>query len=213
MHGRGPMESNNVYEVDLYVTGCFMPGGRGILPYKGRPGYVFREFCLKQGIEFIIFCLNQGIDLSNFVLNWVKCLKTGYQKSEFCLKQSRKISEFCLEQGQGMRGCAAPPHPEIYGVSPPPTPRGFLWTGLWKSTNNAQVNGRKSWSTSSCMCVGISNCTSWFYTTDLVRLWLRSSFVWHVAISLSCMHQTIQFYWSSPPTERELWKVQWMSLT
>ena len=35
----------------------------------GQPGYVFRDFCLKQGIEFIIFCLNQGIDLSIFVLN------------------------------------------------------------------------------------------------------------------------------------------------
>ena len=35
----------------------------------GQPGYVFRDFCLKQGIEFIIFCLDQGIDLSIFVLN------------------------------------------------------------------------------------------------------------------------------------------------
>ena len=33
----------------------------------GQPGYVFPDFCLKQG--FIIFCLNQGIDLSIFVLN------------------------------------------------------------------------------------------------------------------------------------------------
>ena len=36
-------------------------GGGGVLPYKGlmgtcgQPGYVFRDFCLKQGIEFIIF--------------------------------------------------------------------------------------------------------------------------------------------------------------
>ena len=36
---------------------------RGLLPYKGlmgmrgQPGYVFRDFCLKQGIEFIIFVL------------------------------------------------------------------------------------------------------------------------------------------------------------
>ena len=50
-----------------------IPGG--VLPYKGlmgtcgQPGYVFRDFCLKQGIEFIIFCLNQAIDLSIFVLN------------------------------------------------------------------------------------------------------------------------------------------------
>ena len=50
------------------------PGG-GVLPYKGlmgtcgHPGYVFRDFCLKQGIEYINFCLNQGIDLSIFVLD------------------------------------------------------------------------------------------------------------------------------------------------
>ena len=35
----------------------------------GQPGYVFRDFGLEQGIEFIIFCLDQGIDLSIFVLN------------------------------------------------------------------------------------------------------------------------------------------------
>ena len=56
------------------------PGGGGVLPYKGlmgtcgQPGYVFRDFCLKQGIEFIIFCLNQGIDLSIFVLNSINVL-------------------------------------------------------------------------------------------------------------------------------------------
>ena len=50
-------------------------GGGGVNPYKGlmgtcgQPGYVFRDFCLKQGIEIVIFCLNQGIDLSIFVLN------------------------------------------------------------------------------------------------------------------------------------------------
>ena len=55
-------------------------GGRGVLPYKGlmrtcgQPGYVFRDFCLKHGIEFIIFCLNQDIDLSVFVLNRVNVL-------------------------------------------------------------------------------------------------------------------------------------------
>ena len=52
----------------------------GVLPYKGlmgtwgQPGCVFRDFCLKQGIEFIIFCLNQGIDLSIFVLNRISFL-------------------------------------------------------------------------------------------------------------------------------------------
>ena len=54
----------------------------------------------------------------------VKCLKQGIKKSEFCLKQGRKISDICLKQGQGMRGRAAPPHPGIYRVPPPPV-RGF----------------------------------------------------------------------------------------
>ena len=40
----------------------------------GQPGYVFRDFCLEQSIEFIIFCLNQGIDLSIFVLNGLNVL-------------------------------------------------------------------------------------------------------------------------------------------
>ena len=34
----------------------------------GQPGYVFRDFCLKQGIDFIIFCLKQGIFLNSFVI-------------------------------------------------------------------------------------------------------------------------------------------------
>ena len=40
---------------------AFQPGG--ILPYKslmgtcGQPGYVLRDFCLKQGIDFIIFVI------------------------------------------------------------------------------------------------------------------------------------------------------------
>ena len=68
----------------------------------GQPGYVFRDFGLKQGIEFIIFCLNQGLDLSIFegclflddkqqnfykrlLINIrVKCLKQGIKKSKFC---------------------------------------------------------------------------------------------------------------------------------
>ena len=57
------------------LAGSRKSRGRGVLPYKGlmgtcgQPGYVFRDFCLKQDNEFIIFCLNQGIDLSIFVLN------------------------------------------------------------------------------------------------------------------------------------------------
>ena len=59
--------------VPALTPGC-MPGW-GVLPYKGlmgtcgQPGYVFRDFCLKQAIKFIIVCLNQGIGLSIFVLN------------------------------------------------------------------------------------------------------------------------------------------------
>ena len=42
-------------------------GGGGVLAYKGlmgtcgQPGYVFRDFCLEQVIDFINFCLKQGI--------------------------------------------------------------------------------------------------------------------------------------------------------
>ena len=46
----------------------------------GQPGYVFRDFCLKQGIDFVIFCLNQGIDFINF------CLKLDCLQSAFSLK-------------------------------------------------------------------------------------------------------------------------------
>ena len=84
----------------------------------GQPGYIFRDFCLKQGIEFIIFCLNQGIDLSIFVLNWVKCLKKGIKNRNSVLKWVGKSAIFVLKQGQGMRGRAAPPHPGIYRVPP-----------------------------------------------------------------------------------------------
>ena len=45
----------------------------------GQPGYVLRDFCLKQGIEFIIFCLNQGIGLSIFVLNRISFLDDEQQ--------------------------------------------------------------------------------------------------------------------------------------
>ena len=46
----------------------------------GQPGYVFRDFFLKQGIDFIVFCLNQGIDFINF------CLNLDYLQSAFSLK-------------------------------------------------------------------------------------------------------------------------------
>ena len=55
----------------------------------GQPGYVFRDFCLKQGIDFIIFCLNQGIDFINF------CLKQGifsWTINSLCLLVERALS-------------------------------------------------------------------------------------------------------------------------
>ena len=101
----------------------------------GQPGYVFRDFCLEQGIEFIIFCLNQGIDLSNFGLNWVKCLKQGIKNRNSVLNRVGKPAIFVLnlKPGQGMRGCAAPPHPGIYRVPPPPSPGFVICSEGWNS--------------------------------------------------------------------------------
>ena len=82
----------------------FPGGGGGVLPYKGlmgtcgQPGYVFRDFSLEQGIEFIIFCLNQGIALPIFVLNWVKCLKQGIKNRNSVLKWVRKSAIFVLNR-------------------------------------------------------------------------------------------------------------------
>ena len=59
------------------------PPRGGVLPYKGltgmcgQPWYVFRDFCLKQGIDFINFCLKQGIFLNSFVI------ANGLNKKEF----------------------------------------------------------------------------------------------------------------------------------
>ena len=110
-----------------------------------KQGIDFINFCLNQGIDFIIFCLKQGIfswtinslrdsvnqaensfvianGLNKKEFRYLLLSYTGYQKSEFCLKQGRKITYFCLKQGQGVRGRAAPPHPRIYRVPPPPLP-------------------------------------------------------------------------------------------
>ena len=110
-----------------------------------KQGIDFINFWLNQGIDFIIFCLKQGIfswtinslrdsvnqAVNSFVIanglnkkefRYLLLSYTGYQKSEFCLKQGRKITYFCLKQGQGVRGRAAPPHPRIYRVPPPPLP-------------------------------------------------------------------------------------------
>ena len=74
----------------------------------------------------------------------VNCLKQGIKKSEFCLKQGRKISYICLKQGQGMRGRAAPPHPGIYRVPPPPrTSMAGLKMHSGANRNEAHVTGPK----------------------------------------------------------------------
>ena len=49
------------------------PRGGGVLPYKGlmwtcgQSGYVFRDFCHKQGIDFYHFVLNKVSFLGNFL--------------------------------------------------------------------------------------------------------------------------------------------------
>ena len=48
--------------------------------------------------------------------------KQGIKNRNSVLNRVEKLAIFCLKQGQGMRGCAAPPHPEIYPVLPPPPP-------------------------------------------------------------------------------------------
>ena len=52
--------------------------GEGVLPYKGlmgtcgQPGYVFRDFCLKQGIKNRNSVLNRVGKSAVFVLNRVR---------------------------------------------------------------------------------------------------------------------------------------------
>ena len=53
-----------------------------------QPGYVFWDFSLKQGIDFIIFCLNQGIDFINF------CLKQGIFLNSFVIANGLNKKEF-----------------------------------------------------------------------------------------------------------------------
>ena len=82
---------------------CLQAPRGGELPWKslmgtwGQPGYVFRDFCLKQGTF-----------LNSFVI------ANGFDKKEFRVRV-----------GQGMRGWAAPPHPRIYRVPTHPHPPGL----------------------------------------------------------------------------------------
>ena len=63
----GLLLGSSLETVILLSADCKLGPGGGVLPYKGlmgtfgQPGYVFRNFCLKQGIEFINFCLKQDI--------------------------------------------------------------------------------------------------------------------------------------------------------
>ena len=112
--------------------------GVNVLPYKGlmgtcgQLGYVFRDFCLKKGIDFIIICLNKGIDFINFcpnqgIFSWTKTscayvLRTKLYRVWFRvkrLKQGIKNGNFVLN-----RVGTAPPQPRIYRVPPPPPPGG-----------------------------------------------------------------------------------------
>ena len=106
------------------VKGKSAVGPRGVLPYKdlmgtcGQPGYVFRDFCLKQGIDFINFCLKQGIfswtinslqkerteRVSIFIIVlhriwfWVKCLKQGIKNRNSVLNRVGKSAIFVLNR-------------------------------------------------------------------------------------------------------------------
>ena len=59
----------------------------------GQPGYVFQDFSLKQGIDFILFCLKQGIDFIIFGLN------QGIDFINFCLKQGTFLNSFVIANG------------------------------------------------------------------------------------------------------------------
>ena len=59
----------------------------------GQPGYVFRDFCLKQVIDFIIFCLNQGIDFFQLVLK-LDCLQSAFSLKSV---QTRREKIACVQ--------------------------------------------------------------------------------------------------------------------
>ena len=104
----------------------FHPGGGGGLPYKGlmgtcdQPRYVFRNFCLKQGIEFIIFCLNQGIDLSVFCLKQDKCLKQGIKNRNSVFKRVGKSAIFVLNKVRVHEGPHRTSPPRVISSTPAP---------------------------------------------------------------------------------------------
>ena len=100
-----------------YVFGHVSPGG--VLPYKGlmgtcgQPGYVFRDFCLKQGIEFIIFCLKQD-----------KCLKQGIKNRNSVLNRVGKSAIPVLNR---VRVWGTAPHLPTHGYIEYPPPPSGMW--------------------------------------------------------------------------------------
>ena len=64
---------DEIARVDQRATMSFRPGGGGVHPYKGlvgmcgQSGYFFRDFCLKQGINFYHFVLNRVSFLGKFL--------------------------------------------------------------------------------------------------------------------------------------------------
>ena len=88
----------------------------------GQPGYVFRDFCLKQGIDFIIFCLHQGIFLNSFVI------ANGLNKKEFrYLLLSYTGYGFGLNVLNRVRIWGAGPHLPTQGYIEYPPRGGGMW--------------------------------------------------------------------------------------
>ena len=75
----------------------WVPPYKGLMGTCGQPGYVFRDFCLKQGINFISFCLKQGIFLNSFFdCQWIKefrYLLLSYTGCGFGLNVLNRVSK------------------------------------------------------------------------------------------------------------------------
>ena len=112
------------YEHSLNLCQIFCRGGRA-LPYKGlmgtcgQPGYVFRDFYLKQGNDFIIFCLKRRIFLNSFVI------ANGVNRKEFrYLLLSYTGYGFGLNVLNRVRVRGAGPHLSTQGYIEYPPSRG-----------------------------------------------------------------------------------------
>ena len=113
-------------------------GGVGVLPYKGlmgtcgQPGYFFRDFCLKQGIDFINFCLKLDCLQSAFSL---KIRPDETKKESLCtdvppLSEKKNVSHFFFSglRPRFSRQAASP----LACLPPPPPPPGAHRTYLPK---------------------------------------------------------------------------------